>query len=177
MQIIRRGAQAGITLVETCVTMSIACALLGVGLPGFDGTIKRRHVEGTATELLNDIAYVRSEAVARNRPVRISFHSVAAGACTIVHTGATADCSCTETGVAQCTSGAVALRSAWRPAGAVTVQANVASMLFDPVRGTTSPAGTVRVVSDSGSIHHVVNIMGRPRSCSPGGAVKGYKAC
>jgi type IV fimbrial biogenesis protein FimT len=50
-------------------------------------------------------------------------------------------------------------------------------MLFDPVRGTTSPAGTVRVVSDAGSIHHVVNIMGRARSCSPDGAVKGYKAC
>jgi type IV fimbrial biogenesis protein FimT len=177
MQTIRRRAQAGITLIETCVTMSIACVLLGTALPSFDGTITRRQLEGTASELMNDIGYVRSEAVSRNRPVRISFHDVAAGSCTIIHTGAAADCSCSDAGVAQCSGDAVALKSVFRPTGAVAVQTNVASMLFDPVRGTTSPAGTVRVVSDAGSIHHVVNIMGRARSCSPDGAVKGYKAC
>jgi type IV fimbrial biogenesis protein FimT len=177
MQTARRHAQAGISLVETCVTMSIACALLGTVLPSFDGTVTRRQLEGTASELMNDIAYVRSEAVSRNRPVRISFHNVAGGSCTVVHTGTTADCSCSDAGVAQCTGDAAVLKNVFRPTGTVAVQTNVASMLFDPVRGTVSPAGTVRVVSDAGSIHHVVNIMGRARSCSPDGAVKGYKPC
>lgn len=176
MQTARPARQAGLTLVETCVTLSIACTLLGTALPSFDGTMKRRQLEGVAAETLADIAYVRSEAVSRNRPVRISFKSIAAGSCYIVHTGAAADCNCTDAGTAQCTGDAVALKTVLRPAGAVSVQAKVGSMLFDP-RGTTSPAGTVRVVGDTGSIHHVVNIMGRPRSCSPGAAVSGYKAC
>ena len=65
------------------------------------------------------------------------------------------------------------------PAGRpVTVQANVASMLFHPVRGTTTPAATVKVLGANGyAIHHVVNIMGRVRSCTPGTAIPGYKPC
>ncbi len=51
-------------------------------------------------------------------------------------------------------------------------------MLFDPVRGTTTPTATVRVVAADGrAIHQIVNIMGRVRACSPGGAVSGYRAC
>jgi type IV fimbrial biogenesis protein FimT len=61
------------------------------------------------------------------------------------------------------------------------VQANVASILFDPLHGTSTPTGTLRVVADSGrAVHHVVNIMGRVRTCSPAGAapvVAGYRVC
>ena len=60
----------------------------------------------------------------------------------------------------------------------IALQANVASMLFDPVHGTSTPTGTLRVLDSRGrAIHHVVNIMGRVRSCSPQGAVPGYRAC
>lgn len=169
--------QRGLTLVETCVTMSIACVLLGTALPGFNDMLARRKLTGVATELLGDIAYVRGAAVARNQPVRLSFHALATGSCYVVHTGAAADCRCSADGIAQCSGSAVALKTVLQAASGVAVQANVRSMLFDPVRGTTSPAGTVRVVGDSGAIHHVVNIMGRARSCSPSAGVPGYKAC
>ncbi len=36
----------------------------------------------------------------------------------------------------------------------VTVQANVGSMLFDPLLGTASPAGSVRIVDAAGRRHH-----------------------
>ena len=52
------------------------------------------------------------------------------------------------------------------------------SVLFDPLHGTASPTATVRVTGLSGrAIHHVVNVMGRVRSCSPLGAVPGYRVC
>ena len=58
------------------------------------------------------------------------------------------------------------------------VQANVASILFDPVHGTSTPAGTVRVIGSTGrELRHVVNVMGRVRTCSPQGGVSGYRAC
>jgi type IV fimbrial biogenesis protein FimT len=54
----------------------------------------------------------------------------------------------------------------------------VASMRFDPLHGTSTPTGTLRVVgANERAIHHVVNIMGRVRSCSPQAAVRGYAAC
>jgi type IV fimbrial biogenesis protein FimT len=62
--------------------------------------------------------------------------------------------------------------------GRLSVAANVGSIAFDPTRGTSTPAGTVRFVATNGHvIHQVVNVMGRVRSCSPAGAVPGYKAC
>ena len=51
-------------------------------------------------------------------------------------------------------------------------------MLFDPAQGTVSPTGSIRIVDSRGdSITHVVNIIGRMRSCSPAAAVSGFKAC
>jgi hypothetical protein len=46
---------------------------------------------------------------------------------------------------------------------------------YDPIRRETQ---TLRLASASGlAIQHVVNLLGRVRSCSPQGAVAGYRAC
>ena len=50
----------------------------------------------------------------------------------------------------------------------VSVGANVASIAFDPLHGTSTPTGTLRLVDAGGrAVHHVVNVMGRVRSCTP----------
>lgn len=97
----------------------------------------------------------------------------------VIHTGSTADCSCDGGGVAQCTNNAALIKSNYFPASrGVSVAANVASMRFDQTNGTVSPAGTVRLTASTGQeVRHVVNIMGRVRTCSPGGLAKGYKVC
>jgi len=60
----------------------------------------------------------------------------------------------------------------------VGLQANMGSIVFDPLHGTGTPTGTLRLTGRDGrAIHHVVNVMGRVRSCSPAGAVPGYRAC
>ena len=171
--------QRGLSLVEVCVVLAIVSILAGSALPSFDSMLVSRRLVGQAAELALDLRYVRSEAVARNEGVRVSFQTPAGGSCTIVHTGAAADCTCDGSGVAQCSNGATALKTTFYPAGRGTsVHANVASMRFDPINGTVSPAGTVRVSTNSGAeVHHVVNILGRVRTCSPGGSAKGYKVC
>ena len=65
------------------------------------------------------------------------------------------------------------------PAGErVRVTANVGSIAFDPLHGTSTPTGTLRLVDARGrAVHHIVNVMGRVRSCTPGGAVNGYRPC
>ena len=60
----------------------------------------------------------------------------------------------------------------------VSLKTNVRSILFDPVRGTSTPTATLQLVSrNAGAIHQVMNITGRVRSCSPAPAVAGYKKC
>jgi len=136
-------------------------------------------LEGHSAELAVDLRYVRSEAVTRNQPVRMTFGSAAGGACYVIHTGAVADCRCSADGATQCVNNAREIKTVVLPAiNRITLRSNVSSMLFDPTHGTTSPAGTLRLVDSQGkAIHHVVNIMGRVRSCSPQRAIPGFVAC
>jgi len=174
-----RVLQHGVTLIEACATLAIASILVGTAAPSFERVKQKRVLDGVAGEMATDLHYVRSEAVANNEGVRISFRNLAGGTCTIIHTGAAADCQCDADGAAQCSTGAKLLKSIFYRTGAgVAVSANVASMRFDPINGTVTPAGTVTLTNANGqAIRHVVNIMGRVRSCSPGGTVKDVRAC
>jgi len=171
--------ERGLSLIESLMAVAIAAIATGATLPGFQQALEQRRLEGAAAQLHTDLQLARSEAVARNRTLRMSFGTSAGGSCYVVHTGAAASCSCDDSGSPVCASGTVALRSVHFAAhGRVQLQSNVASMVLDPTKGTVSPTGTVRVLGAQGrAVHVVVNIMGRARKCSPGGAVPGYPAC
>jgi type IV fimbrial biogenesis protein FimT len=171
--------QRGLTLIEACATLAIASILVGTAVPSFIDSNKNRTLDGSAGELATDLYLARSEAVARQQGVRVSFHVAGAGSCLVIHTGATADCTCDEGGAAQCIGDATLIKSTHFAASRdVSVAATVASMRFDQTNGTVSPAGTVRLRTSNGAeVRHVVNIMGRVRSCSPDGSAKGYKVC
>lgn len=174
-----RNSQRGLTLIEICATLAIASVLAGTALPSFIESNQKRVLDGSAGEIATDVYLARSEAVTRQQGVRMSFHAVAAGSCMVIHTGSTADCTCDAGGAAQCTNGAELIKAAFYPAARnIVVTANVSSMRFDQTNGTVSPAGTVRLIAGGGKeVHHVVNIMGRVRTCSPGRSAQGYKAC
>jgi type IV fimbrial biogenesis protein FimT len=171
-------SQRGITLIEAAVAMTLVAIAVSTAVPGFQDLVARKRLEGVATQLATDLQTVRTEAVARNEPVRISFHVDPAGSCYVIHTGAKALCSCTGPAPATCASDAEQIRTVWLPVSQrVAVQASAGSILFDPLHGTSTPTGTARVVGPQGAIHHVVNVMGRVRSCSPEGLLPGYRPC
>lgn len=174
------GAARGLTLIELCVVLALVALALGIALPGLGGLIERKRLHGMAAQLAADLHWVREEALARNEPLRFSIQATASGSCTVVHTGQRDDCRCEDPSApAVCVGGATALKTShWPGHQGIAVQANVASMLFDPDHGTTTPAGSVRLVDRRGAgITHVVNVAGRVRTCSPEGAVPGYRAC
>jgi type IV fimbrial biogenesis protein FimT len=179
MQCRGRQQQRGVTLIEACMVIAISSIVVGITAPGMQGLIEGRRLGGAATQLASDIQWVRTEAVVRNQAVRVSFHAYADSTCYVVHTGSAAQCSCDTSGPAVCSAGAEEIKTVHLPAAEkVTLQANVGSVLFDPLHGTSTPTGTLRLVGTSGrEVHHVVNIMGRVRSCTPLGAVPGYRAC
>lgn len=174
-----RRLQRGISLIEAASAVAVAAVLAGAAVPSYQSLVSRKTLEGRAQELASDLQWVRSEAVSRGRGLRIGFQSGADAGCYVIHSGPAGACTCAGEGPAVCSGGAEAVKTVRLNAdGPVRLQANVTSMLFDPVRGTTSPAGTVRLTDrQQRSIHHVVNIMGRARSCSPQASVPGYRPC
>ena len=168
----------GITLVEAMVTLAILSIVAGTAMPSFQSMIARQRLEGVAVQLATDLQYARTETVARNEPLRLSFWSDEGGSCYAIHTGSHAQCSCSGAAPAVCSGDAVEIKTVYVPAAQqVTVQANVASILYDPRHGTSTPAGTARVAGAPGAINHVVNVMGRVRSCSPDGSFPAYHPC
>jgi len=171
--------QRGVTLIEACVTVAVATIVASSAAPSMQQLLDARRFDGVATQLASDLQFTRISAVARNQRLRFSLQADAAGSCYVVHTGSAAACRCGTSGPAVCDAGANEVRTVRLPASdRVQVQANVASILFDPVHGTSTPAGTVRVIGGTGrELRHVVNVMGRVRTCSPQGGVSGYRAC
>ena len=103
--------QQGLSLVEVTVTIAVAVVLAGTAAPSLLDFIGTRRLEAAATQLASDIQFMRSDAVARNQPVRLSFFNSADGSCYVIHTGAAASCSCAATGPATCTGSALQLKT------------------------------------------------------------------
>jgi type IV fimbrial biogenesis protein FimT len=153
--------------------------VLGAGLPGFESMREKRHLEGASAQLKTDIHLARSEAVLRADNLRISFGTTAEGSCYVVHTGKASACRCSADGSAACKAGALALRSVgFRAGGPLQLRSNVNAIVFDPIRGTSTPTGTLRLTGQQGrEVRLVVNIMGRVRSCSPTAEMRSYPQC
>lgn len=173
-----RPHQRGLTLVETAVALSVAAVAATAAAPSLHGLIDARRFAGIATQLAADLQLARHEAIVRNRSVRFSLD--AAAGCYVVHTGAAGACHCAAVDApAACSADALAIRTVhWSAADRVALQSNAGSIVFDPRHGTATPAATLRVTAADGrAVHHVVNVMGRVRSCAGQGRVPGYRAC
>jgi type IV fimbrial biogenesis protein FimT len=173
--------QQGLSLIEGLATLCILSIVAGSALPGFEAQHRMHLLKGTAELLETDLQLARSEAVARNQPVRLTLNpgGAVAGSCYIVHTGPAEACRCDAGQAPQCDAPAQVLRGvSIHPDGPVQVRSTVRSILFDGTLATSTPTATLRVVAAGGaSLHQVVNVLGRVRSCAPGGSVAGYRPC
>ncbi len=173
--------QRGVTLVEASIVMAIVAITTATAVPSFHAFIEKQRLDGAAAQLASDLQFTRAEAVLRNTPLRLTVHQAASGHCYVIHTGAAKECRCEASGSAVCSGEADALKTVqWPLEQGISLQSAVRSFLFDPLHGTSTPAGTLKVAAASGrTVHHVVNVMGRVRTCSPqgAGAAAGYRSC
>jgi len=170
----------GFTLIESCAALAIAAVLATAAVPNFGPMIERRKVEGVAAQLAGDLQFLRSEAVARNRPLRVRFERQAdGGSCYALQVDRSSECSCVDAALGRCAADAAPIKAVLLPAaGAVQIAANVAAIVYDPAYGTSTPAATLNVLGRGGTaLNQVVNMMGRVRTCAPNGDFAGYRAC
>lgn len=172
-----RASTHGFTLVEMVAVVAVAGIVATAAVPSLGGLIDTQRISGVASELASDLQHARAEAVQRNQGVRVTFRAEAA--CYVIHTGSADQCQCAASGTPRCEGDAQAIKAvALDDTRRISLHSNVASMVFDPVHGTASPAATLRINGPQGrSVQHTVNIMGRVRSCSPQSSVSGYRAC
>jgi prepilin-type N-terminal cleavage/methylation domain-containing protein len=69
----RRIGRDGYTLVEMMVTIAVIGLLAAIVVPNFSGYLKRTREAGSRNQLMTDIYYARSLAIAKRRTVRIDF--------------------------------------------------------------------------------------------------------
>jgi type IV fimbrial biogenesis protein FimT len=172
--------QRGVTLIECCAVLAVLAVLVGAAAPAFVDHLDKRRLEGRASELGTDLQHLRSQAVSLNEGMRISFGVDPQGSCYVIHRDTAGPCGCTSAGAAACDTGAgEVLKTVVIPASSgLHLSANVSSIRIDPKMGTSTPGGTIRLRSNAGrELRHVVNIMGRVRSCSPPPVLPGYRRC
>lgn len=170
----------GFSLIETSAALAVAATLASVALPGLGSLLERRKVEGIAAQLAGDLQFLRSEAVARNRPLRIRFEPQPdGGSCYALQVDRGADCRCADAAQGRCAPATAPIKAVLLPvSGRVRIDANVTTIVYDPTYGTSTPAATLRVQGLDGPVlHQVVNLMGRVRTCAPNGGITGYSAC
>ncbi|MBC7730212.1 MAG: GspH/FimT family pseudopilin [Microbacteriaceae bacterium] len=175
-----RSTQSGLSLVEFLCSLAIMALLMGGALPLFDELRWSQALQSAASLLETDLHHARSLAVISGRPVRLSIQAPSAGgSCYVVHTGAAHACRCDGRGQAQCEAGAELLRLAEQPVNAGIRLAPVnRSILFDGGKGTVTPTATLKIIDPDGrTVHQVVNIMGRVRTCAVGGSLGGLRPC
>ena len=169
----------GLTFIELACVLAILGVLAALAVPSMQSFMQAQRLRSAASELAADLRYMRSEGLALNQSLRLRLRNGADGDCYVLHTGPADACGCAANGGARCDDGARALRSAhWPATDRVRLQSKVAALLFDPLHGTVTPAATLRVVGANGAaIEHVVNIVGRVRSCAAGARVAGVPSC
>jgi type IV fimbrial biogenesis protein FimT len=173
--------QKGLTLIESLATLAVTAVITTAALPCFSRWIDQQRLNSAAQQLLADLQLVRTEAVARQQGLRFTVLPLPSGSCYVLHTGSAGACDCTtsSSGPAECRSGAREVKTVrWSSPERLSLSASASSLLFDPVDGTSTPTATLEVSNHRGqTLRHVVNVMGRTRTCSPGSSWLGYPVC
>jgi Tfp pilus assembly protein FimT len=159
----------GYSLIELCVCAAIPAILMAMALPSLGQLKQRQRLESVAQTVMATLQEARSEAVSRADAVQLRFSRHPSGSCYILHTGASGQCQCEDSGQAVCAPNERILKLEWIPLSLnIAVRANVNNMSFQARQGAVTSTGSIDISSSNGeTIRHVVSIAGRVRSCSP----------
>ncbi len=161
-----RRRQLGFTMVELMTVVVIAGVLLAIAAPSFRDMLERRRLEGQANELVTDLQYAKSEAVARNRNVLMmtggsgACYTVAAWAASAPGSPRVGGCDCASGAGVACPGGAgnrpIEIKTVRLVGGALV--SNGVTFEFEPVRGALEPAAAASAAVNLGSRSYTVNV-------------------
>jgi type IV fimbrial biogenesis protein FimT len=172
----------GFTMIELLITIAIGAILVAVAAPSLRSYLTKKKVEGGIAELATDIQLARSEAVARNAPVRVTLGTN----CYVIHpaTAAVTASTCTVTAGTNIRTVRIDNPAIIDLAG----DGGLTYVDFDNVRGEASFGGVSGVTEASVHVNSAagvspalqfkafVSLFGKVRICTAN-AVPGYSPC
>lgn len=185
---------AGFTLIELLVVVAVAVVLLTLAVPSFTDFIRMQRLKGVHAELLSDLQFARSEAVARNTFMRIHFKQNATRSCYVIYTSPDETrCDCLLGAGSTCAGNLVEVRTVDVPKS-LAVKIDVpagqdTAFAFDHVTGgimqipVDDPPSPYRQfiiessIDTSRTLRATVASTGRPSTCAPGSLSVGAPAC
>lgn len=193
---------AGFTLIELMVVVAVLGVIALLAGPSFLDMIVMQRLRGINAQLVTDLQFARSEAVAQGKIVRVNFGSATDRTCYVIYTAAgngTQRCDCTANTVCPA-SATFEVRTVAVPkstgveleviSGPLTTGGAVDTAFgFDPVTGglvavasdsATNPPTAVEILAAVDSLKRLrtdVAETGRPRVCAPSSANLGVAAC
>lgn len=196
----------GVTIVEMMVVVVVAAIILTLAVPSMREFLVRQRVAAVNAELVTDLQFARSEAVARNRDVYVTFRtSPRTGSppmtCYTIHMGGNALglCDCRKPPGTTCDvideleeiktvqvlrSTTVTLDPPAHPANQIGFSKTQGLAFWEGHDGTQSNYVSnwadfpVGVESSlSGKLRTSAGITGRPQVCTPDGSFSGVRQC
>lgn len=184
-----RQAMGGLTIIELMVVVAVTAVLVALAVPSLREFTVRQRVKAINAELVNDLQFARSEAISRNRAMRVTFHTHDLGmTCYTIHTrGTLGSCDCRKPVGTACEDFAalVEIKTVQVPRSTtVTLQPPAAPgdfLLFLEHQGLAVP-GDFQVTIESSvggrpKLQTSTNAVGRPQVCSPDGSMAGFTPC
>lgn len=164
---------SGFTLLELMVAVSVSVILLALAIPSMQSMLSRNHLKAAAQSIAEDLQWARSEAIKRNRVIRVSIDTDQW--CYGIDQNDASDCDCRLNAGE---TGACALK---RQSGAdfpgIRLAATFSGTSFEPYRATANN-GSLTLTSTQGSrLRVVLSRLGRIRICAPSGPIAGYLSC
>ena len=174
------GRQQGCTLIESLCGLVIMLVLLGGSWPTLKDLVARQRLLAQAAELETDLVLARTQAQVQRENLRFSVHQPpGGGSCYVIYSGPIGACRCAGNGQASCDAGAQVLRLAEPSLRAgISLAALTRPLTFDAMMGTVTPTATLRLTDRDGrSVHQVINLTGRVRTCTPDQPWGGMRRC
>ncbi|MDP1534073.1 MAG: GspH/FimT family pseudopilin [Rubrivivax sp.] len=183
----------GFTLIEVLIVGAVVAIIAVIAAPSLRDFILIQRLKSINAQLVTDLQYARSEAVARNTLVRINFLSSAAMTCYTIYVSPdnAIRCDCLQGQGAACTGSMQEIRTTQVPtsAGVRVVPPARTAIAFDAVTGGiwSIPTDRFGVPVDQFSVEAFVdtarklrtdlNRTGRPTVCAPSGSTMTESRC
>lgn len=166
----------GLGLPEALIILVLIAILAKAGLAHLQDFTQVRQLRAASADWSRVMVSARQWAFAHHQTVRLELLRIG-GTCLVLHTGSRGDCTgCVEE--VACKAGTRLLDRSAPLHPVLQGTATSTSLTWSPGDRTVSPTGTLKLsLPDGRAIHHVVNLAGRFRLCSPGGLVGGLPAC
>lgn len=191
------GRMRGFTLVELMIVVAIGALLVLLVAPSFHDMILMQRLRGTNAQLVTDMQFARSEAVARGAPLRVVMRQDASQTCYTLYTAlsnsGTSRCNCLLGAGNACTTPSVEVKTVSLPRSAKVSLTWPAEQdngfAYEPVRGgllaipndlLSTPLARAEMeihIDADRRLRTSLLQSGRPSVCSPNVGVMGGTAC